>query len=60
LREQPKLPWALYGRSLAERSKGQTQAADADLAAATGMAPRIVQAARRYGFEGPPAKAAGG
>ena len=52
LNENGKLAWALYGRSVAERAKGQSAPAEADLAAAKAIAPRLPEAGRRYGFEG--------
>jgi tetratricopeptide (TPR) repeat protein len=50
LKLQPKSPWGLYGRGLAELKTGQTAAGEADTAAALGLAPAIAREARSYGL----------
>jgi tetratricopeptide (TPR) repeat protein/predicted aspartyl protease len=59
LKLQPKSPWGLYGRGLAELKKGQTAAGEADTAAAVALAPAIAREARSYGLapDEPAAKA---
>jgi len=56
LRAQPRLAPALYGRGLAELKKGDKAAGEADVAAAAGIAPGLVQQYRRFGLapEGAP------
>jgi tetratricopeptide (TPR) repeat protein/predicted aspartyl protease len=46
----PKTPWSLYGRGLAKRHLGQTAAGDADIAAATVLAPKIAEEAASHGI----------
>ncbi|HZZ66627.1 MAG TPA: aspartyl protease family protein [Phenylobacterium sp.] len=50
LKLQPKSPWGLYGRGLAELKKGQTAAGEADTAAALAVAPAIARDAKSYGL----------
>jgi tetratricopeptide (TPR) repeat protein len=59
LKLQPKSPWGLYGRGLAELKTGQTAAGEADTAAALALAPAIAREARSYGLapDGPADKA---
>jgi tetratricopeptide (TPR) repeat protein/predicted aspartyl protease len=60
LKLQPRAAWSLYGRGLAEQKKGQAAAADADIQAATAIAPGLPAEAKRYGLaaEAAPAAAA--
>jgi len=50
LKLQPRSAWSLYGRGLAEQKKGQTAEAQADIAAATAIAPNLPAEAKRYGL----------
>jgi tetratricopeptide (TPR) repeat protein len=50
IRAQPKAAWALYGRGLAELKKGQKAEGEADIRAATAIAPNLPQDAKRYGL----------
>lgn len=50
IKEQPKNAWALYGRGLGKIHKGDAAAGQADLAAATGLQPRIADEAKRFGL----------
>ena len=50
IRAQPKAAWALYGRGLAELKKGEKAEGDADIRAATAIAPNLPQEAKRYGL----------
>jgi len=56
IRLQPKQAWSLYGRGLAKLAKGD-KAGEADLAAATAVAPNLPAMAKQYGLA-PPATAA--
>jgi tetratricopeptide (TPR) repeat protein/predicted aspartyl protease len=66
LKAQPRLAPALYGRGLAELKKGATAQGQADIAAATAIAPGLPQDYRRYGLapdsapQGAPDAKAGG
>jgi hypothetical protein len=48
---QPKLAWSLYGRGVDEIRKGMTAKGQADIAAATALAPLLPQEAKRLGVE---------
>jgi len=50
LKLQPRAAWSLYGRGLAEQKKGQAAAAEADIQAATVIAPGLPAEAKRYGL----------
>ena len=50
LKLQPRAAWSLYGRGLAEQKKGLVSAAEADIAAATAIAPNLPAEAKRYGL----------
>ncbi len=50
IRILPQAPWALYGRGLAEARKGLKAQSDADLAAATAVAPHIGDDAKKAGL----------
>jgi tetratricopeptide (TPR) repeat protein len=50
---QPKEAWSLYGRGLAKLAKGDKAAGEADLAAATALAPNIPVMAKRFGLVAP-------
>jgi tetratricopeptide (TPR) repeat protein len=48
IKEQPKDAWALYGRGLSKLRKGNTAEGNADIAAATGIEPRIADQAKYF------------
>jgi len=48
---QPKLAWSLYGRGLDELRKGMSAKGQADIAAATALAPLLPEEAKRRGLE---------
>jgi tetratricopeptide (TPR) repeat protein len=50
LRLRPKFVWSLYGRGLARLHKGLTTAGQADIAAASALAPGIAATAKAYGI----------
>ncbi len=50
IRLQPKGAWSLYGRGLARQKKGLKAEADADIQAATVIAPDLPGEAQRYGL----------
>jgi tetratricopeptide (TPR) repeat protein len=50
LKMQPKIPWSLFGRSLARAKKGDAAGSAADLGAAEALAPDIRARAKRYGI----------
>jgi tetratricopeptide (TPR) repeat protein len=56
LKLQPKSAWSLYGRGLAKLQKGDKTGGDADIGAATAIAPNLPAQAKRFGLIG---KAAG-
>ncbi|WP_372786548.1 tetratricopeptide repeat protein [Phenylobacterium sp.] len=58
IRAQPKAAWALYGRGLAKLQKGDKTGGDADIQAATAIAPNLPQEAKRYGLAAGDAPAA--
>jgi tetratricopeptide (TPR) repeat protein len=60
IRAQPRDAAALYGRGLAELKKGQKAAGDADIAAATAIAPQAGEPYKRFGlaFDAPAGAAA--
>jgi tetratricopeptide (TPR) repeat protein/predicted aspartyl protease len=58
IRAQPKAAWALYGRGLAKLKKGEKAEGDADIQAATAIAPNLPQEAKRYGLAAEDAPAA--
>jgi tetratricopeptide (TPR) repeat protein len=49
IRLQPKSAWSLYGRGVARLKKGLKAEGEADIAAATTLAPRLPDEARRHG-----------
>jgi tetratricopeptide (TPR) repeat protein len=51
LRIEPNHSHALYGRGLAKRKKGDHAGAEADLAAARTMSPRVADEYSSYGVE---------
>ena len=57
LRLRPQTPWSLFGRSLAEKAKGQTDASEADMKLATQLAPNLPARAASLGIV-PPSPAA--
>jgi tetratricopeptide (TPR) repeat protein/predicted aspartyl protease len=50
LKLQPRGAWSLYGRGLAKLGKGDKAGAEADMAAATAIAPNLPNQAKRYGL----------
>jgi tetratricopeptide (TPR) repeat protein len=52
LKLQPRLAWSLYGRGLARLGKGD-KGGEADIAAATAIAPNLPAQAKRYGVSQP-------
>jgi tetratricopeptide (TPR) repeat protein len=58
LKLQPRLAWSLYGRGLARLGKGD-RAGEADIAAATAIAPNLPAQAKRYGVSQPGASKSG-
>ncbi|HEX4709162.1 MAG TPA: aspartyl protease family protein [Phenylobacterium sp.] len=58
IRAQPKAAWALYGRGLSELKKGKKAEGDADIKAATAIAPDLPREAKRYGLVADDAPAA--
>lgn len=50
LRKAPRLPSSLYGRGLAELRLGQRTAGEADIAAASALAPQIAEQRRPWGI----------
>jgi len=51
LKLQPKLAWSLYGRGLARIGKGLKAEGEADLQAATQIAPNLPATAKRHGID---------
>jgi predicted aspartyl protease/tetratricopeptide (TPR) repeat protein len=49
LKTQPNIAWALYGRGVAKMRKGMKAEGEADIKAATAIAPRLPDQAKRYG-----------
>jgi len=50
LKLTPRSAWSLYGRGIAKRHKGLTKEGDADIAAATAIAPELPERARKLGI----------
>lgn len=50
LRSNPKDPWALYGRGVAQLRRGKASAGRADLVAATAVSPQIADAFEKRGI----------
>jgi tetratricopeptide (TPR) repeat protein/predicted aspartyl protease len=50
LKDDPRRAWSLYGRGLAELRKGDKAQGDADLKAATAIAPDLPERAKRLGI----------
>jgi tetratricopeptide (TPR) repeat protein len=50
LKAQTQQPWSLYGRGLAELKNGLKSQGDADIAAATALAPTLPDKAKGYGL----------
>ncbi len=50
LKERPKAALVLYVRGLAKQQEGQKDAGDADIAAATALAPKIAEQGKRMGL----------
>ena len=50
LRLQPRAAWALMGRGVAEERKGEKAQAEADIAAAAAIAPKIATEAKQAGL----------
>jgi tetratricopeptide (TPR) repeat protein/predicted aspartyl protease len=50
LKVNPRIAWSLYGRGVAEMRKGMTTQGEADMAAATALAPRLNETAKRIGL----------
>jgi Flp pilus assembly protein TadD len=49
LKINPKIPWSLYGRGIAELRKGMNVQGEADIAAAKALAPRLPEYAQKVG-----------